>query len=637
MVCGWCQFYGPITGSITTIQYLPVKHLARIIGAPIRLFKISSSSINGKHYSIFLLFTAMSDKIAQIRASLCPGLTPKGLDDPNFSRLGLLAHQRENDDASSFNGFNMKKYTFPSEKELVNHVIEGLGSLKLNEETSPDVNGKFYHVTPGKQLNLCSPFLLSLFVALGPLESDSVALTPCQPTVHLRPASLPQDLLTPEVNEQTYIKHISDGGDKDVFCQPLETIIYSTNNSNFGAAISPVESLDRCQFRRIVNESLANHIKLDDVKDAFHLLVADKGEIAQFIPKHLEDDNDLPIVLFFALLAGLHKKYNGLQSDNDWLALLSALSDLPEPQHGLSVSSTADLHYITRVLFAEKVRCKIAIAKGLRRFLLTYHISHSEFPPETLTHILNPRLLPVSETGIFSDPCPLSVTATTGHPSIFEQLIAEHRSKRMKEASAETVRRRSSSLQDFFLQWLAELRNDHSNGLLTSSKQLCESSTKVQQKKLFQDPRIAATTVLLKVFQETGNVQVAQMVKDYQESFNVLNPNSPGDWEDTLKQSLSQDTAAKKMIAKTKAGSLNLFTSILTQIVFIDETADGRQELENVDLLFQVVLQNGRGKKKPMSSEKVRPPPPPPPPVSCTRECEQYIFPLTHIWFPPFL
>jgi hypothetical protein len=502
-------------------------------------------------------------------------------------------------------------------------------SLLVKKETEVVSDGKFSQVSPGKQLDVCSPFLLSLFVALAPLEHDSLAFTPCQPAVHIRPASLPKDLLTPESKHKTYIDHISNGGDKDLFCEPLETIIYSTD-PEAGAAISPVEILDRCQFRKTAIGSLANHIKSDHVEEAFRLLVTQHVNISQFVPKHLQDQKDAPIVLFFALLSALHEKYNGLKSDNDWLSMLSALSGLNRPQHDLSVSSTADLHYITRVIFAEKVHCKIAISKGLRRFLLTYHISHSEYPPEEIQHILSPRHLHVSDNGILSDPCPLSVTATAGISTMFEQMIAQDRSKRMKEAWVEKERRRPSSLQDYLLEWLAELKKDQSTCLLTSSKQLSESLTKTQQTQVFKQPRIQATTVLLEVYKARRNVEVTQMVHEYQEDYKEKNPDSPDDWEAKLTQSLSTDIRAKKMTGRTKAGSLNLLVSILTQMVFIVDGPDGCPQLENADLLFQVVRQNGHGKHKPWSSKMVSPPV-----FSSTRQ--QYIFPLTHIWFPPFL
>jgi hypothetical protein len=566
-------------------------------------------------------------EVARSRASHCPSLTTNG-SDALFCRLGLVAHKTDGDDTSFNADFTVEGYQSLPLPNLAICVKEVIRNLKLKEETaiiSEDV---------------CSPFLLSLFVALAPLKSDSIALTPCQPAVHLRPAFLSQDLLTPEIEHKTYIEHIAGGGDKDLFRQPIETIIYSTD-PEFGVAISPVEILDRCKFRQIPKGSLANHIKLDHVKDAFQLLVTDgsEQEISQFLPTHLEDQTDVPIVYFFALLAALHQKYNGLKSDDDWLAMLSALSGKAQPQQELSVSSTADLHYITRVLFAEKVRCKIAIAKGLRRFLLTYHISQSENPPETLQHILNPRRLLVSDTGIFSDPCPLSVTATAcgtptrtaGKNATFEQMIAEDRSKRMKEAWVEKERRRPSSLQDYLLDWLAEVQ--HSPGLLTSSKQLTVSASKKDQTEIFKAPRVAATTVIFEVYEARSNVQVTEMVCEYEKEYKKLNPSSPDEWKDKLKQSLSEATGTIKMLTKTKAGSLNLLVSILTQFVFVVDGPDGCQQLENVDLLFQVVHQNGRSKQKPLSSEKVSPP------VSCTVSCtrEQCIFPLTHFWFPPFL
>ena len=557
----------------------------------------------------------MTKEIAQFRASLCPSLTPSG-SDASCCRLGLLAHKTKNDDPSFNADFTIKDYKSGSE-DLACCVKAELGSLKLKEEKAIFSEGSFLQVSPGEQFDICSPFIVSLFVAIAPLKSDSMALTPCQPAVHLRPASLSEDLLTPAVAHKTYIEHIAGGGDKDLFRQPLETIIYSTD-TDVGAAISPVEILDICQFRQIPRGSLANHIKLDHVQEAFHLLVADPQGIPCFLPTHLQDQNEVPIVLFIALLAALHQKYNGLKTDHDWLAMLSALTGLPQPQLDLSVSSTADLHYITRVLFAEKVRCKIAIAKGLRRFLLTYHISQFENPPETLQHILKPRLLCVSDTGIFSDPCPLAVTATAGGPhkpaaartpTTFEQMMAEDRSRRMKEAWVEKERRRPSSLQDFLLEWLAELQKNYSTGLLTSSKQLSDSLTKVQQKAVFKEARVVATTVLLEVYEARRNVQVTEMVHDYEVDYKKLNPDSPDQWKAKLKQSLSDDARTKKMISKqTKAGPLNVFVSILTQLVFIVEGPDGCQQLENVDLLFQVVHQNGCREQKTLSTEKVSPP-----------------------------
>jgi hypothetical protein len=577
----------------------------------------------------------MTKEVAQFRASLCPTLTTNG-SDASCCRLGLLAHKTKNDD-TKFNA-DFKQTDYKPDKDLAGDVKAELGSLQLNEEKAILSEGSFLQISPGEKLDICSPFIISLFVAIAPLKSDSMALTPCQPAVHLRPASLSQDLLTPAIAHKTYIEHVAGGGDKDLFRQPLETIVYSTD-PEAGAAISPVEILDICQFRQIPKGRLANHIKLEHVQEAFQLLVADPKTLPHFLPTNLQDQNEVPIVLFFALLAALHQKYNGLKSDDDWLAMLSALTGLSQPQVDLSVSSTADLHYITRVLFAEKVRCKIAIAKGLRRFLLTYHISQMENPPETMQHILKPSLLCVSDTGIFSDPCPLTVTATVagpdipagnGNPTTFEQMMDEDRSRRMKEAWLEKERRRPSSLQDFLLEWLAELQRNYSTGLLTSSKQLSEGLTKAQQTTVFKEARVVASTVLLEVYEARCNVQVTEMVHDYEVYYKKLNPDCPDQWKAKLEQSLSEEAKAKKMISKQmKAGPLNVFVSILTQLVFIVDGPDGCQQLENVDLLFQVVHQNGCREQKPLSSEKVSPPSP-----ARNGHC---IFPLTNFWFPPFL
>jgi len=555
----------------------------------------------------------ITKEVAQFRATLCPSLTPNG-SGASCCRLGLLAHKTKKDDTSFNAHFTIEDYK--SQDDLAGCVKAELGNLKLKEAKAIISDGSLRQVSSGEPLVVCSPFIVSLFVAIAPLKSDSMALTPCQPAVHLRPASLSQDLLTPATMQKTYIEHIASGGDKDLFRQPLETIIYSTD-PEVGAAVSPVEILNVCQFRQIPKGSLANHVKLAHVQDAFHLLVAQKQKIPHFLPTHLRDQDAVPIVLFFTLLAALHQKYDGLKSDADWLALLSALTGLPQPQQDLSVSSTADLHYITRVLFAEKVRCKIAIAKGLRRFLLTYHISQFEQPPETLQDILKPRLLCVSDTGIFSDPCPLTVTATAagphtpaavGTPTTFEEMMAEDRSRRMKEAWVEKERRRPSSLQDFLLEWLADLQKNYTTGLLTSSKQLSESLKKAEQTRIFREARVVATTLLLEVYETRRNVQVTQMVHDYEVDYKKLNPDSPDQWKAKLKQSLSEDAKTKKMISKQiKAGPLNVFVSILTQLVFIVDGPDGCPQLENVDLLFKVVHQNGYGEQKPLSSEKVSP------------------------------
>ena len=472
----------------------------------------------------------MTEEVAQVRASLCPSLIPNG-SDATCCRLGLLAHKTKKDDTRFSANFTIEERNSASEKHLAACVRAELGSLQLKERKAIFSEGSFLQISPGEKRCVCSPFIVSLFVAIAPLKSDCMALTPCQPAVHLRPASLSQDLLTPATMHKTHIEHVAGGGDKHLFHQPLETIICSTDPEG-GADISPVEMLDTPQFRQIPKGSLANHIKLDHVQDAFQLLVADKEAIPHFLPTHLPDQN-APVVLFFALLAALHQKHNGLKSDEDWLAMLSALTGLPQPQQDLLISSTADLHCLTRVSFAEKIRCKIAIAKGLRRFLLTYHVSHFEKPPETLQHILEPRPLRVSDAGIFTDPCPLTLTATAagqhtpeaaGTPRTFEVMIAEDRSRRMKEAWVEKERSRPSSLQDFLLEWLADLQKNDSTGLLTSSKELSESLTKSAQTSVFKQPREAATTLLLEVHEARRNVQVTQMVHDCEVDCKKLDP-----------------------------------------------------------------------------------------------------------------
>jgi hypothetical protein len=58
-----------------------------------------------------------------------------------------------------------------------------------------------------------------------------------------------------------------------------------------------------------------------------------------------------------------------------------------------------------------------------------------------------------------------------------------------------------------------------------------------------------------------------------------------------------------------KGGStLNLLLAILTQSVFLVETTDGGQRLENDELLFQIIRQNGRGKHHHVENKIVSPP-----------------------------
>jgi hypothetical protein len=335
-------------------------------------------------------------------------------------------------------------------------------------------------------------------------------------------------------------------------------------------------------------------MKLEHNKDAFHLLVADKDTIPQFLPEHLEARSDVPVVLFSALLAPLHKKHEGLKADNDWLAMLSVLSAQDQPQLTLEVSSAADLHHTTRTLFAEKVRCKVAIAKGLRRILLTCHISLFEHPPEKLEHLVLPNRLLVSDPSTFLQPCLLSVTSSvpTEEKATFQQRIDQDRSKRMEETWVAQGRTKHSSLQDFFLEWLANLRKQDS--LL--QKKLRENLTKAAQMSAFKAPHQSATTLLLKACETRENVQVAQMVDAHKADFNKSHPDSSCDeWKTVLSKSLREDSSTKKMTAKTtKAGPLNTFLAIPTQIIIVNDAHDGSQLLENDDRLFQVVRRNGR-------------------------------------------
>jgi hypothetical protein len=543
--------------------------------------------------------------VEQKRRSLCPSLIP---GDCGCGEGLLGHHKKDGADVRILDTFSIQAHKFPPLREVMEHVKDTITTLKMN--LAPDKANS--HHSSGTQLKICSPFVLSLFVALEPTKKDDIwALTPCQPAVHSRRGLLSQDLLTPRTNNMAYIEHVAAGGEAegDLFSNPIETILYSVDSSQ-GATIYPMEILESNRYQQTGNKNRADHIKLEHVKDAFTLLVGDQAALSDCLPLCLKDKTDEPVVLFLGLLAAIHKKYEGLASDRDWLAMLSNISGHGEPQAELSISTVSDLHFTTRVAFAEKVLCKIAVTKGLRKILLTYHISHSEWPPDTLEQILNPRSLQVAGTAIFSVPCPISVAATKGGVTTFENMLSVERTKRMEEAWMISQRARTSTVQDFLLERIADMPSMHNQGVseqnqttgfLTSAKGLCNSLSKKEQVDLHQRMRQTTAKLLLEVHAGKRNVQLCRIIERYRDNLVSCTAASETAWEVALEESLSKNKNSLKMTSTNgsswKGGkTLNLLVAILTQSVYLVESTDGGQRLENDEILFQVIRRNGRGR-----------------------------------------
>jgi hypothetical protein len=544
-------------------------------------------------------------QVEKCRLSLCPSLIPSG----SRCGKGLLAHKKGGDNIKT--AFSIQRHKFPPMCEIRQHVKGTLANL--NMETLHDSANS----GDSSKLKLCSPLILSLFVALTPLNAEGWGLTPGQPSVHSRPGVLSQDLLTPAPNNRTYIEHIAEGKEKEggTFRNPIEIILYSMD-ANHGAPIYPMEILESTRYRQTSN-SRANHIVLDHIKQAYTSLVDAGAALTEYLPEHLQDKTDEPVIWFLALLAASQKKYNGLASDHDWLSMLSILSNHDEPQVDLSITSVADLRFTTRVAFAEKILCKIAITKGLRKTLLTYHISHHEWPPETFDQILNPKQLNVAESTIFSVPCPVRVTATRGNATAFEQRLGEVRTKQMKEAWVQIQKHRPSTVQDFLLECITDMssmskqevsENGQMNiGFLTSAKELCDGVAKKDQGNLHKKMRDRAATLVLEVHAGKRNFQLTRIVEQYKDHWERSSraeseTGSKHAWKETLVESLCGGKNNLKMTStkdfKWKGGStLNLLMAILTQSVFRVETTNGGQCLENDELIFQIIRQNGRGKR----------------------------------------
>jgi hypothetical protein len=561
------------------------------------------------------LFVNM-EKVQKRRLSLCPSLIPSG----STCGKGLLTHKKEDGKDNIETAFRLGNHKNPTMTEIKTHVKDTISNLDL-EPSKDNANSCD---TSKAELKVCSPFILSLFVALAPLNGGvlkSWGFTPCQPQVHSRLGLLSEDLLTPMTNNiTTYIEHMAAGGDEEggVFSKPIETMLYSMD-PNGGAPIYPMEILESTQYRKAAIGG-AKNILLDHLEDAFKLLVDDAGRLTDYLPVNLHDKMDEPVIWFLALVAGIQKKYNGLGSNQDWLSMLSSLSKHKDPEAYLSISSVADLHFTTRVAFAEKVLCKIAITKGLRKTLLTYHISHHELPPETLEQILNPSHLKVVESTIFSDPCPIRVTATKGTEAAFEKRLGEERAKQMKEAWDQTQEHRPSTVQDFLLECITDMCSKGKEvDFLTSAKELCDGLGKKDQVNLHRMMRDRAATLVLKVHAGQRNIHLTQIVEQYRINWDKTNTaepetgSEPGDWRQTLVESLCTGKNTLKMTSarefRWKGGStLNLLLAILTQSVFLVETTDGGQRLENDELLFQIIRQNGRGKHHHVENKIVSPP-----------------------------